>query len=179
VELRPEDRSAVTNLGTVYYYLDRMEEAIEAYRIAEKLNPADSTVKANLGDAYAKLGDLDQANEWYSKAIASADEGLARGGDRIDLGGLRVLCLAKVGRLEEASDGIETLVRDNSSDATVLYVAAQVHALAGDRRRLLEYTERAIDAGYPRDEFIRAPEFAAFRTDPVFQDLLAAGLDEP
>ena len=178
LEIRPDDTSAASNLGTVYYYLDRMEEAVEAYRLAERLNPEDPMIQNNLGDAYAKLGDPDQALEWYSRAITTADEGLASGGDRLVLQELKYLCLAKVGRFDEAAAGVEQLAAEYPSDYDVLYVAAQVYALAGHKNRVLEYTERALRAGYPREEFARAPEFASFQDDSDFQDLLAAELQD-
>jgi len=178
IEIRPEDKSAASNLGTVYYYLDRMEEAVEAYQLAERLSPTDPLIKNNLGDAYAKLGEIDQANESYLKAIATADEGLARGGDKLALQELKYLCLAKVGRFDEATTEVERMAEDYPADFDVLYVAAQVFALAGNKDQLLEYTENAIRAGYPREEFARAPEFKAFHDDSDFQELLSADLEE-
>ena len=174
LEIQPENVKAASNLGTVYYYLGRMEEAIEAYQLAIRLNPEEPLFQYNLGDSYAKVGSSDEAREWYLKAIATADQGLTQGGNRIRLQELKYLCFAKVGRFDEATAGVEDMVKEHPSDFEVLYTSAQVYALAGNRDRLLESTERAIRAGYPREEFGRAPEFASFQDDSAFQELLSA-----
>ena len=59
----------------------------------------------------------------------------------------------------------------------LLYSAAQIYALAGKREGMLEYAERAMRVGYPREEFRRAPEFAAFQGDPEFTRLMVASFD--
>lgn len=177
LEIRPEDKSAANNLGTVYYYLDRMDEAVEAYELAHRLNPGDPMIQNNLGDTHAKLGNREEAHDWYRQAISSADESLAKGGGQKGLLELKYLCQAKVGEFEQATTGAAQLADDYPGDFSVLYTAAQVHALAADKRRLLDYTERAIRAGCPREEFGRAPEFAAFHGDPEFEELLASDLD--
>jgi len=177
LEIQPEDAGVASNLGTVYYYLDRMEEAIGAYEVAHRLDPGEPMIQNNLGDAHTKLGNLEKAREWYLKAIASADQGLSQGGSRLGLQQLKYLCLAKVGRFKESIAGVEAMAKDHPSDFEVLYTSAQVFALAGEKARLLEYTERAIRAGYPREEFGRAPEFGAFADDSDFQELLSADLE--
>ena len=179
LDLAP-DEIAATNLGTAYYYLDQMEESLAAYLKAEEIEPGYPTVQNNIGDVYAKLGDPDAARTWYLKAIESSDRHLAAGGDRVSLLGMRALFAAKAGRYEEAISGIEDVLEQTASapdEAELLYSAAQIYALAGERERMLDYAERSMRAGYPREEFRRAPEFAAFQDDPEFTRLLVASLD--
>lgn len=133
-------------------------------------------IQNNLGDSHAKLGNHDEAREWYRQAIASADRGLAEGGAQQGLLELKYLCQAKIGQFETAKTGVAQLADDYPGHFEVLYTAAQVHALAGDKERLLDYTARAIRAGCPREEFGRAPEFTDFRGDPDFEELLASDL---
>jgi tetratricopeptide (TPR) repeat protein len=179
LELAP-DEIVATNLGTAYYYLDQMEESLAAYLKAEEIEPGYPTVQNNIGDVYAKLGDPDSARTWYLKAIESSDRHLAAGGDRVSLLGMRALFAAKAGRYEEAIRGIEEVLSETASapdEPELLYSAAQIYALAGERERMLDYAERSMRAGYPREEFRRAPEFAAFQDDPDFTRLLVASFD--
>jgi tetratricopeptide (TPR) repeat protein len=174
LELQP-DETVATNLGTAYYYLDQMEEALAAYLKADELDPGSPIAENNIGDVYAKLGADASAREWYLKAVDSCDRLLAEGGDQIHLKGARALFAAKVGLFEEATSGIQEVLTQavgSPDEPELLYSAAQIFALAGDRVGLLEYTELALKAGYPREEFRRAPEFAAFQDDPDFTKLL-------
>jgi serine/threonine protein kinase/Flp pilus assembly protein TadD len=179
LELQP-DEVAATNLGTAYYYLDEMEEALAAYLKADELEPGYPTVQNNIGDVYAKLGDPDSARTWFLRAIESCDRRLAAGGDQIEFQGMKALLQAKVGRFDEAIEGIKEVLQQSVSapdEPELLYSAAQIYALAGDREHLLEYAERAMKAGYPREELRRAPEFAAFQDDPEFTRLLVSSFD--
>ncbi len=179
LDLQP-DEVAATNLGTAYYYLDQMEESLAAYLEAEKLEPGYPTTQNNIGDVYAKLDNEDAAREWYLKAIESCDRRLAAGGDQTELQGIRALLSAKVGNYDEAINGIEAVLSESASAASqpeLLYSAAQIYALAGQRKAMLDYAERSMKAGYPREEFRRAPEFAAFQDDPDFNRLMVASFD--
>jgi hypothetical protein len=42
---------------------------------------------------------------------------------------------------------------------------------------MLDYARRAMRAGYPREEFRRAPEFDAFEDDPDFTRLQVTSFD--
>ena len=159
-----------------------MKESLAAYLRAEEIEPGYPTVQNNIGDVYAKLGDPDSARTWYLKAIESSDRHLAAGGDQVALQGMRALFAAKAGRYEEAISGIESVLSLTASAADepeLLYSAAQIYALAGDRDEMLDYAEQAMKAGYPREEFRRAPEFATFQDDPEFTRLMVASFDGP
>ena len=179
LDLQP-DEIAATNLGTAYYYLDQMEESLAAYLKADELEPGYPTTQNNIGDVYAKLGDPKSARVWYLKGVESCDQRVAAGGDRLSLLGLKALLQAKVRLFEEAINGIEAVMSQTSSAADqpeLLYSAAQIYALAGQRERMLEYAEQSMKAGYPREEFRRAPEFAAFHDDPELNRLMVASFD--
>ena len=81
---------------------------------------------------------------------------------------------------EQAIDNIEAVLSESASAASqpeLLYSAAQIYALAGKREGMLDYAQRSMKAGYPREEFRRAPEFAAFADDPEFNRLMVASFD--
>jgi len=175
LEFQPDDVAA-SNLGVAYFYLDRVEEAIEAYLEADRIDPGDPIYALNLGDAYEKVGNLDSAREWYLKAVDRSDRRLAAGGRRTRLLRLKWLCAAKAGQHEEALEGSKDLAAEEPNNASVLYMAAKVHAVAGQKEGLLEYTERALRAGYPRGDFQQSPEFQRYRDDVDFSRLLEIDL---
>ena len=68
----------------------------------------------------------------------------------------------------------ETALELSGNNTTILYNAAMVFALTGDKARLLETAKAAIDGGYPRSDFSTDPAFAAYRDDREFISLLEA-----
>ncbi len=176
LELQPDYRPAANNLGTVYFYLDRPAEAVDAYLNAYRMDPEHPMTQHNLGDAYASLGDQAESRRWYLAAIDSCDRRIAAAGAQPGLVSLRLLSVAKVGRHREATAAIDARVAESPEDPELLYNAAQIHAVAGDKPGLLRLVEQAIRAGYPREEFRQAPEFAAYAGDAEFSALLLADL---
>ena len=69
LEAEPENVSALTNLGVVYYSLGKLDESIAQYNRALELAPQDADIRSNLAAAYVQKGDLDKALETYQQAI--------------------------------------------------------------------------------------------------------------
>ena len=170
LDLQPDDRAA-SNLGAVYYNLNQMDKAIQAFEEAHKLAPDDPTVQRNLGDTHEKLGDLKTAHQWFEKALAAYERALAAGGPRAQLLGERAVCTAKLGRSDRALKDIEQALQLAPNNTNLLFNAAQVYALAGIRVQTYDYVSRALDAGYPREEFRRDLCFQAYQDDPNFRAL--------
>ncbi|MCP4205387.1 MAG: protein kinase [bacterium] len=168
-----DDDAAAVNLGMIYLRQDRAGEAVEAFLDAYRMNPDKPLIPHSLGEAYEKLEDFETAREWFATAIDSYDRDLAAGGRRSWLG-LRAVCAAKLARFDEALQNLREVLELAPNDPDPLFNAAQVHALAGDRERTLDYVQLAFEAGYPRQEFLRDLSFRAFWDDPEFLDLLEA-----
>lgn len=66
----PSRHLAHCNLGLVYHYLDRLEEAIASFQAAVLLEPAFAVAYCNLGNAYTAKGAFDLAADMYRMAIA-------------------------------------------------------------------------------------------------------------
>lgn len=88
LELDPEYREALNNLGNVYQRLGRLDEAAELYRRATRFHP-------NFGDGYYNLGQVLMSQGRYAEAAAQFEEaarlqpGIAQG--HLDLGNARAL----------------------------------------------------------------------------------------
>jgi Flp pilus assembly protein TadD len=69
LEKEPENISALSNLGVVYYNLGRLDEAIAQYQKAIELAPQDADIHSNLAAAYVQQEQLDTALTEYQAAV--------------------------------------------------------------------------------------------------------------
>lgn len=61
---------AAYNQGAAYFSSGQVDEAIQAYSLAARLNPQDADIHFNLGLAYGNAGDLEKARDAYVKSMA-------------------------------------------------------------------------------------------------------------
>lgn len=101
---RPDVVSALANLGTALAMSDRVQEAVDAFRLAVDLEPDNGRTQSNLARALLRHGQIDQAAEHARQAVTlSPDDPAAH-----DLLGLT---LAVQGKLEEAAMQFEQALR--------------------------------------------------------------------
>lgn len=174
-ELLQASPSAVNhcNLGNCLYYQDRFAEAADSYRRALALVPTNCVAMRNLGDALQALGDREGARSWYEKALATAEDARALGMRSRQTLETRAVCLAQLGRREDAARAADEVMRANPYHPASFYTAALVAAVAGDRASALAWTRRALAANAPPLWFT-SPEFAAVAADPAFAALFAS-----
>lgn len=165
------DPRAANGLGTVYFNLDRMEEAIKAFHDAYVLDPI-PTVARNLAESYEKIGDTGNARQWYTEALAGYDRELVRGGSKAYLLSGRAFCAAKLERYNEALGNVREAIRLRPKDNSLIFRAAQICAMAGRREEVYAYVRRAVQEGFSREEFYRDLAFSAFQDDPRFREIL-------
>ena len=65
---KDDDSDAWYNKGRSLAQLERLEEAIECYNVAIRLNPENSNAWLNKGNALAKLGQQEEAIECFDVA---------------------------------------------------------------------------------------------------------------
>jgi len=141
--------------------------------IMEKL-VADGTkeylIWGNLGDAYRWTpGNTEKATRAYQKAIALALEAIdVNSRDAAALSSL-ALYRAKSGQQTQALQAMEKALAAAPDDKTVLFNAAMVCELAGERARALKLIQRAIIGGYSPSEIATEPELGKLRRDPGYQ----------
>jgi len=100
LEVDPDNDSARSNLGVVYYNLGRLDEAMEQYQKAIEVAPEDADLHSNLAAAYVQLNQLDKALEEYQTAV-NLDSKLAEA-----YYGLGVVYM-QLGKIEEAIGAFE------------------------------------------------------------------------
>ena len=169
-----KDEIAALNLANCYVAMGRYDEAIETYKIALEIAPDQPFTAHALAEAYANTEDAEAARQWYEKAVEAYDASLAAGASRAQHLGWRAGCLAMLDRFEEAEADITELLEIAPDRSSPLFNAAQVYALAGDRRQAFDYLQRAVEAGYPRQQVESDLAFKAFREDPEFRALIEA-----
>lgn len=174
--LDPADHITQYDIGLVYYYRERYDQAIPHFERAIQLKPNFAPAINGLGNAYSAKGDWDRAIEAYQKIIedvfygtphfalsnmalayhqkkdyAQAEkhflEALKLSPDFVNaLGGLATTYMAQ-GRFEEAAQKLERAVRKEPK-------LAQLHFELGKAYRALGDTAKA------RDELLRASQLA-------------------
>ncbi|MBI4873706.1 MAG: tetratricopeptide repeat protein [Acidobacteria bacterium] len=169
--LRPS-ASAYTNLGTVYFFQGRCREAAPLMEKATALQPQNEELWANLADTYSCLGSRSKAEEAYRRAIGLARERLAvNPGDAESLSAL-ALYWARLGDPAKALPEIEKAQRRAPANRKVLWRAALVHELCGQRDPALKALAAALKRGQPLGEVRQEPALAGLRTDPRYGPLV-------
>ena len=173
IELRPL-AEAYTNLGTVQFFQQRYADSVASFEKAAQLGPNDPYVWGNLADAYRQIpGRQRQADEAYGKAIQFANHLLAINPNDANLRSNLALYLAKTANLGNALAEIAKALGLGSKNVNVVFNAAQVYELAGDRAQAIRYLKDALERGYSVDEARHLPEFSRLRADPGVIDLLS------
>jgi tetratricopeptide (TPR) repeat protein len=69
LDVEPDNASALTNLGVVYYNTGELELAIEQYEKAIEIAPKDADIRSNLAAALVQVNQLERALDEYSLAV--------------------------------------------------------------------------------------------------------------
>ncbi|MFL6292843.1 MAG: protein kinase domain-containing protein [Thermoanaerobaculia bacterium] len=170
IGLAPQ-RSHYTNLGLTRFLLGRYPEAVTAYRKALELAPEHVAVLLNLADAEAALGHRQEAEGLYGRVLDHLREQesatVLSPGDRM----IKAQCLVRLGRSREAVEVTQRTLQQNPDDPEVVYLAALVYSLAGDRASALVNARLAREKG-ARPRWFAIAAFRELRNDPEFRSLL-------
>lgn len=164
---------AYSNLATVYFFERRYAEALP---IMEKL-VTDATKEylqwGNLGDAYRWTGHAEEATRAYRKAIALASQEIeVNPHDATALSSMALYC-AKLGWTARSLSTLEKALTAAPDDTNILFDAAIISEVAGQRARALNFIKQAIRAGYSPHEIATEPELSKLRQDPRYRAAMA------
>jgi tetratricopeptide (TPR) repeat protein/TolB-like protein/DNA-binding winged helix-turn-helix (wHTH) protein len=170
IELEPR-RDTYSNLGLMYYYLGQADAAVAAHEKATELAPNDHLAWANLGDALSFASRRNSARAAFRKAEQLAETKLAvnprDAGTLIDLAWIK----AMLGKSGEAQNGIARARELTPGDPYVHFVSALVAVRTGDRTRVYDDLEAAIELGYPLKLVAAEPHLRKLRSEPEFAEL--------
>ncbi len=150
IQIEPS-RAAYSNLGTLYYYLGRFEEAVAVYTKAIALAPEDHRLWGARADSrwYLPQG-RPGARADYQRAVLLAEKALAV--DATDADAWALLGYF-YGRLDDQDRSRRYLARalELGPDLPfVVYAAAMAAADRGDRPEAQRLIKHAIDSGFSR-----------------------------
>ncbi|MGC2696516.1 MAG: tetratricopeptide repeat protein, partial [Candidatus Angelobacter sp.] len=162
------------NLGTLRFFQGRYDDAVSAFEKAVKMQPNEYLWWGNLGDAYRWApGQAARAKPAYDNAIRLVREHLSLHPDDLDARTHMALYLAKSGDKKSALAEIAVVDRAAKKEAEVLFGAAVVHELCGERNVAMDTLSAALKQGYALREIKNEPELVALRADARYQSILA------
>lgn len=168
-----KDPRARNNLGYALYVREIWDEAlvlyedvIEEYRVNGVVNPNPYLA---IGDIYMEKGQVELARKPYLQALEIFDSF-----PRLGIGqqALRAVCLAKLGRHEEAEKIIGSLLPEADDTPRILKYAAMVYALRGDEETLFELARQWAELGKDAYDFYDDAAFMAYRHDKRYLRIL-------
>ncbi len=161
---------AYSNIGTLQFFTGHPQEAVTAYEAALKLVPNDYELWANLGDAYKWTPTLkSKAPDAYAHAVSLCQRELQLNPKAAKVHSFLALCLAKLGKLNEAEDQAQRSLATGEKDPELYYNSAVVSVLGHKNKEALAWITLAIQHGYPKAFVVTEPEFAALKSDPGFR----------
>jgi tetratricopeptide (TPR) repeat protein len=162
--------AAASNVGTIEFYRGRYPESARAFEQAAKAGASDYQIWYNLAAAYYWAPELrPKAESAYGRAIELGEK--ARATNPRDAWILVVLAdsYAHLGQATQARRLADEALRLAPDDGEVLFRMSCLYEFLGERARALALVEKAVAAGYSRDEVERTPDLRALREDRRFK----------
>ena len=168
-----ETSSTYSNLGALYFFQGRFEDAARTLEAGVRLSPRDSLVRGNLADAYRWIpGQTKKAEENYRLAIALGEQELKVNPRDAEIIANLALWQAKTGASGEAGQNIQSALALAPADPRYMYYTAVVYKLAGNRPRALEWLKKSVAHGYSVREIRADPEMRDLHDDPVYRGIV-------
>ena len=170
------DPTMVYNIGVIQYSKEYWDAAAKSFETAQKGFEAEDRpfplALVALGDIQLELGKALRANAYFTQAAIAFEEENSPGRRRRSQ---RAVCLAKLGRFEQAKTIIEPILNDPVALAgfpAVLSYAARIFALEGDERRLFDLARQWQAEGNNSRLFLDDPAFIPYRKNEAYLRIL-------
>jgi serine/threonine protein kinase/tetratricopeptide (TPR) repeat protein len=164
------------NLGVAYFHQGCYADAARTMVKAVDLGLNDYRTWGDLAEAYLMVPELaDRAPGAFRQAIALAEEETAKSPADAEGRSLLANYYARLRDNEKALAAISDALRLGPNNVNVLFQAALVHEMAGQRDRALETLEAALRAGYSLKEVRQSEPLKPLRSDPRYQELDEVG----
>lgn len=161
-----------SNLGTAYYYLGKLPEALQHYRRAVELDPDRALYWANLGDALRESGKDAEARDAYARAVPLARAvAIRESAGPMSHARLGLYC-ARAGKSECALAEAARLKGLEGASADVYMNAAVIYCITGQTDEAFKVLERAARLGITRTRIEKDPDLSGLAGDPRFKRIL-------
>jgi serine/threonine-protein kinase len=171
IEIRPS-AMAYSNLGTAYSRAERYTDAIDAYRKALETDDSDWLAWGNLAYVLSYEHGMDEeALETFEVAIQLAEE--SREANPRDPWAHSDLALyyAKTNKPKLALQRVRAALSLSPEGGEIHAAAAETYEALGERDKAVELAQKAVDLGFPKQQFQRNRELSDLVTDPRMQAL--------
>jgi len=167
------DALAWSNLGAALYTEGRLDEAVQAFGEAVRLEPGAPANHRNLGDAYQRLGRAVESRRSWSEAVRLCQEALRVDPRSTETLGQLAVYEAKLGRHASAESHARRALDLAPGDADARYRAAVTLALAGKADAAVAALAQALERGYSRSVARDDDDLGSLRGRSDFQSLVA------
>jgi len=171
ISLQPTG-SAYSNAGTTEFFLGRYKDAARDFEKAVSLTPARYGFWQNLADAYHWSANEPRARESYERTIDLVRASLELNPRDAPARSRLAICLARTGKIAAAREEMHKATELAAQNPQVMYNAAIVAHIAGEKAEGLAWIARAAAAGFGADQIRREPEFADLRKEKAFEETL-------
>ena len=166
------DHTIFANLATVNYYEGHYAEAAEAYEQALALQGNNYLTWGYLATAYEWSGQPEQSHRAHARAAELAEERLTFNPRDAEVLSHLAPYYAYLDQPEKAHTMLSRLIALRPKAPSMLSRVAETYERLGDRRRALEWIDRALESGYSLVDIEGYPGFDALRADPGFEPIL-------
>ena len=170
------DSDLYGNIGSMYFYLRRFDDAVSMYRTAIDLAPDRFLFWGTLGETYRQIPDAwNKANDAYQKAFELGESSLKINPE--DFGVMSDIApfYAAVGEFEKAYELLEKSRASNTDNYYYFYNSALVYVRAGNVVKAEDSLMRAVELGYPVSLLYRDAGFDSLQGRPRFEALVDSG----
>jgi tetratricopeptide (TPR) repeat protein/TolB-like protein len=162
---------AYSNTGALLHQKGDFKGAVDAYQHAIEIRPNSSATRRNLGDALRRLGRSAEAKAAYLEAVRLGEADLKVNPSDPRLLASQAVYLHKAGQPASALERINAALARAPDNGEVLYRAAVIKALDGNRDQAMTFLERAVQMGYSRLQIRTDDDLASLSNDARYRQL--------
>ncbi len=172
LEVAPDDADILANLGTVNFFLGYYDEDAMYSQRAVDLSPKRYDYWGNLADAYKMIpGDMSKAAAAYQQAIQLAENQLEINPNDGDVLSSLAHYYARTNNPVRARKYLGESLKADPQNVDMLLIASLIDLETGKSQSALVWLERAVKAGYPREQLVANPDLKSLHSDPRFERL--------
>jgi TolB-like protein/Flp pilus assembly protein TadD len=165
------------NMGTVFFFEQRFEDALEMYLRASELRPEDQVTWGAIGDAYRFIsGKQAESAAAYEKAITLAERNYQVNPNDLEVVSALSRFYATANRPDKAEEFIAVALEMSSEDMYMWYDISLAYLALGRVDDCIDAIEQLIAWGYSRDLLSGDLMFSEIAGDPRFVALLQDGV---
>jgi eukaryotic-like serine/threonine-protein kinase len=172
LDLAPDNADLYANAGTASFFLGHFEEDVAYCKKALEISPQKYDYWGNLADGYRMIpGQSANAAAAYKQAIRLAEMQLKINPIDADVLSSLATYYARTNDPIRARSYLEKALKQKPEDVDVLRIASLVYLEAGNRQEAIRWLQKAVAAGYAREQLLANPELTSLHSDPQFDRL--------